>query len=279
MRTFSTPVSSVKFFTLTFILSWLIWIPLTLSHFHIGFFQIPEGLSSMVRLIGVLMPATSAIILTAQTGGRRAVRSLFLRLTLWQVNWRWWLVAVLVQPILLIVAGLSINWLSGEAEIHSETLASIGALIVNVIFLLIATLGEEIGWRGVALPTLQQRNSAAKASMILGLLWASWHLPFWLLLDTFDQYGFGYIGMNFLFVLPLTFYITWFFNHTQSSLLLAVMFHLTFNTVNTVLFPVTTHPGAFGVLIALESIMALIILRHLEPENASMVGTLNRSLQ
>jgi membrane protease YdiL (CAAX protease family) len=279
MRPFSTPVSPAKFFTLTFILSWLIWIPLALSHFHIGPFQIPEVISNIVRLLGVLMPAASAVLLTARNGGRSAIRGLLSRLALWRVHWKWWLAAVLVQPILLGTAGLAVNWLSGRAEIHAEGLTSMGALIANVIFLLIATLGEEIGWRGVALPALQQRHRAAQASVILGLLWATWHLPFWLLLDTFDQFGLAYIGMNFLFVLPLTFYITWFFNHAQYSILLAVMFHLTFNTVNTALFPVTTQMGAFGILIVLECIVALIISGHLEPEEATTISAYNRGLQ
>ena len=140
------------------------------------------------------------------------------------------------------------------------------AFFITVIFLLLATLGEEIGWRGVALPALQARQTALVSSIILGLLWATWHIPFWLLLDTFDQFGILYLGMNFLLIFPMTFYITWFFNHTKSSLFMPVLFHVTFNIVNTALLPVTTNIQAFGLFIAIEWIVTALIIRRLEPE-------------
>jgi uncharacterized protein len=267
MRPIITPVSPTKFFVLTFILSWLIWIPLALSHFEIGPFAIAEGISSIVRLLGVLMPAAAALILTSQAGGRGALRSLLSRLVLWRVQWKWWFAAVFLQPILLVLASMAINLVPGNSGIALTLPESASLLIVNVVFLLIAVLGEEIGWRGVALPALEQRQSAWKSSVILGLLWATWHIPFWLLMDTFDQYGFGYIVMNFL-LFPFTFFITWFFNHGRFSILLAVAFHLTFNIVNTALLPVTTNLGAFGILIALEWIVALFIFPHMESEES-----------
>ena len=94
---------------------------------------------------------------------------------------------------------------------------------------------------------------------------AAWHIPFWLLLDTFDQFGWAYLALNFLFVLALTFYVTWFFNHGQASLLLAVAFHLAFNIVNTAIFPVTANPDAFALFIAVNWLVTLLLLRHLEP--------------
>ena len=250
------------FFIVTFLLSWSIWVPLDLSHFGIAF-HIPESTSSIVRLLGVLMPAVSAILLTRITGGRGATRELWARLVLWRVNWKWWLAAVAGQPLLLMLAAVFTNSLSGS-KVTPEPLVSASAFIVNVIMLLVATLGEEIGWRGVALPSLQVKNSAVKSSGILGLMWAAWHIPFWLLLDSFDQFGIGYLGLNFLFVLPLTFYITWFFNHSQQSLLLPVMLHLTFNIVNTILLPVTLNVTAFLVFGVLEWIVMLFIFPHLE---------------
>lgn len=257
-----TPVSPVKFFGLTFALSWLIWIPLAMSHFGIAF-NIPVTTSNVVRLLGVLMPAASALILTRLTGGHDAVRNLWARLFLWRVDGKWWLAAVAGQPALLVLAAVISNLVS-DSKVTPEPLVSASAFIVNVVMLLIATLGEEIGWRGVALPSLQQENSALKSSIILGLLWAAWHIPFWLLLDSFDQFGAGYLFLNFLFVLPLTFYIAWFFNHSHQSLLLPVILHLMFNIVNTVLLPVTINVRAFMIFVILEWIAAFFILPHLE---------------
>jgi membrane protease YdiL (CAAX protease family) len=262
---YSYSIRSRTFFTLTYILSWLIWIPLDMSHFGIGPFHISEGISTLVRLLGVLMPAVSALILTSRAGGQDAVRTLLGRLAIWRVDWIWWVVAVLVQPVMLGVTGLLFNGLGGQPPISPVVLTSVAGLIVNIIFLAIATLGEEIGWRGVALPSLQSERNTIQASLILGFLWAAWHIPFWLLLDTFDQFGWTYLGLNFIFVLLGTFYITWFFNHSRSSLLLPVAFHLSFNIFNTALFPVTTSPEAFAIFIAIEFVITLLIVRHLEP--------------
>ena len=267
-------VRPAAFFGLTYLLSWLIWIPLALSHLGIGPLHIPEGVSSGVRLLGVLMPATSALLLTAWAGGGSALHGLLGRLRIWRVGWLWWAVAVVVQPGLLVAVGLLYNVFGGRPAVTGLPPVSAAALIVNIVMLALATLGEEIGWRGVALPALQRRHSARTASAILGLLWATWHLPFWLLLDTFAQFGVGYLLLNYLLILPTTFYITWFFNHSRSSLLLPVAFHVAFNIVNVAWLPVTTNIRAFGLFIVLQWIIAFLVLPHLEARqaNASSVG-------
>lgn len=261
-------IKPAHFFSLTFFLSWLIWIPLALSHFDIGPIHIKSETSDAVRLLGVLMPAASALILTARSGGRTAIGHLLSRLTLWRVDLKWWLAAVAVQPVLLVVAAFIFNLYTTGPKILPEPV-SISAVVVNGIILLIATLGEEIGWRGVALPSLQQDNTAFRSSLILGLLWATWHVPFWLLLDSFDQFGIAYLLLDFMFVLPLTLYITWFVNHGKYSVLLAIMFHLTFNLVNTALLPVTGHIGAYVIFIVLQWIVAILILPHLQTKEGS----------
>jgi membrane protease YdiL (CAAX protease family) len=250
------PVSVWPFFALTFVLSWLIWIPLALSHIGLGPVHIPEGLSSAVRLVGVLMPAAAAIALTAITGGRVAVRRLLTRLAIWRLHWGWWAAATLVYPAVLMVSALLYRWLPGQPAL-TFVQASPAALLVNIVLLAIATLGEEIGWRGVALPGLQARYSPLRASLILGLVWATWHLPFWVLMDTFDQYGAGYFVLNYLFIVPSTAYLSWIFNRTRSSLLLPVAFHLTFNIVNVAILPVTSAIGAYALFIFLQLLLVV----------------------
>jgi membrane protease YdiL (CAAX protease family) len=230
---------------------------------RVGPFHIPENLSSTVRLLGVLMPAVAGLWLTARTGGRAAVRGLLGRLAIWRVGWRWWLAAVVAPPAALVASGLAYNGLGGDPPVTPLLPVAPAALFVNVVFLALATLGEEIGWRGVALPALQQWQSPLLASVVLGLLGAAWHVPFWLLLDTFTQFGIGYLALNVLLVLPMTVYMTWIYNHTRASLLLPVAFHLAFNIVNVAWLPVTTCIGAFGLYVAVLWGVAFLIMRHL----------------
>jgi hypothetical protein len=267
----SVEVSPLHFFALTFLFSWLIWIPLDLSHYGIGPFPVLENVSGLVRLLGVLIPAAVAIFLTGKSGGGRAVKGLLSRLGIWRVGWKWWAAATLVYPLLLVITVLAYNTITGTAAVSFTWPSSLSFFLVNIIFLLIAALGEEIGWRGVALPQMQRKRSALVSSIILGLCWGFWHLPFWLLMDSIDQFGLGYLVLDFL-LLPLTFYITWLYNHSQASLLIPVAFHLTFNIVNTALLPVTNSLGTFILFVLLNWIVTLLILGRLEPAGKQAVS-------
>ncbi len=262
----SPSVTPLRFFLLTFILSWLIWIPLTLSHFNIGPFKISEDLSSIIRLLGVIMPMVSALLLTAMYGGRPAIRSLLSRLKIWRVGWKWWIAVVLVFPALLIFAGILYNLFSDQPPISLLPITS-AVLLANMLFLTIASLGEEIGWRGVALPALLQRYNPLTASSILGIVWATWHLPFWLLIDTLSQYGAGYFVLNYIFIVPTTFYITWIFINSKGSLLLPVVLHLIFNIINVAILPVTSTTNSFAVFVGLQLVLMLVIILKLRKKN------------
>jgi membrane protease YdiL (CAAX protease family) len=175
-----TSIRPRTFFAWTFLASWLIWIPLVASRWEIGPFAIPEGTSNIVRLFGVLMPAVVAIVLTARGEGRPGVGRLLGRLRIWRVGWRWWAAAVVVPSGLLIAIGLGWNLAGGAPPVEPVDDLTLALLVVNSVFLLIASLGEEIGWRGVAQPGLQRDATALRASLVLGILWAVWHVPFWL---------------------------------------------------------------------------------------------------
>jgi len=265
MRHTTSRVPPLAYFLLTFVLSWAIWIPLTLSHYAVWPLAIPEGVSAIVRLLGVLMPGVAALLLTARAGGGSAVKRLLARFAIWRVGWRWWAAAILVQPALLGLTALVYNTFWAEAPLRPIPFAGWGAWIANLVFLTLAGVGEETGWRGVALPGLQARRSAVVSSLILGLVWATWHLPFWILLGTTEQYGPGYFALNYLGFVPLTFYVTWFFNHSRASLLLPVVFHVVFNMVNVAWLPVTSSVQAYLLLIVAEWVVALLLVRRLEP--------------
>jgi len=212
------------------------------------------------------MPMVSALLLTAMYGGRPAIRSLLSRLKIWRVGWKWWIAVVLVFPALLIFAGILYNLFSDQPPISLLPITS-AVLLANMLFLTIASLGEEIGWRGVALPALLQRYNPLTASSILGIVWATWHLPFWLLIDTLSQYGAGYFVLNYIFIVPTTFYITWIFINSKGSLLLPVVLHLIFNIINVAILPVTSTTNSFAVFVGLQLVLMLVIILKLRKKN------------
>lgn len=92
---------------------------------------------------------------------------------------------------------------------------------------------EEPGWRGFALPRLQAQLGPLAGTLVLGALWGAWHLPQFLLPGWADQNGGLHpssIAVFLLTVLSVAIIMTWIFNHTQGSLLLAMAAHASVNT-------------------------------------------------
>ncbi len=100
--------------------------------------------------------------------------------------------------------------------------------------------GEEIGWRGYALPRLSQRFGLAPASIILGIIWATWHLPL------FFVPGANTFGQSFpLYVLQVTAVsvaLAWLYWRTEGSLLLVMLLHAAINNTKDIVPSVV--PGA-----------------------------------
>ena len=108
---------------------------------------------------------------------------------------------------------------------------AVGVLIVVVLEklipnILIPGIGEEMGWRGFALPRLQAKYGALIASLILGIIWALWHFPgYWMGAGIHNTPPLLFV----LFVVPFTIWITWVYNHTRGSVLISVLFHASFH--------------------------------------------------
>jgi membrane protease YdiL (CAAX protease family) len=132
-------------------------------------------------------------------------------------------------PFLLGLAAIGLHVLLGA----SYTYRAGGPLLLSLI-LGVLVLGEELGWRGYALPRLQARYGSLAASLILGALWAAWHL----INATIP--GMGAYWHSFaafaLFVIPQTILFTWLANRTRGSVLLAWLFHAAINTAGSQLF-------------------------------------------
>lgn len=212
----------LKFFVLAFAFTWFFW-----GLAVVGARGMIPTLPGFV-VIGTFGPMVAAIVLSAQESGRAGVRSLLGRVVRWRVSPVWYVVALL-GPILLYLAAMALNIVLGGQPPDLATL--IGALpiviLISVYMLIFVALGEEVGWRGYALPALQARYGALLASVILGVVWALWHLPQFFNPDTI------YSNMPFILQLalqvPLAILITWVYNSTRGSVLVVMLLHAVFN--------------------------------------------------
>jgi uncharacterized protein len=263
------PRSVTVFFLLAFVISWAVWIPSALASYGLIPFQIS---STPANLVGAFGPFLAALITTALYDGRAGFKSLFKRFLVWRVNILWYLFVLFWPPIFSLLKTGAAVLMGSAAPNFSQPpfitlyplpaeLKSTAPFIVFLPFIFIqqlilgSSMGEEPGWRGYALPRLQAGRSSLWASLVLGLLWGLWHLPFWLTKDNPTQQG--SIGWEILGLMATTVLFTWVFNNTKGSLLLALLFHNSI-AMTTLFLASADAPAWMGVALN-WSVVAIVI--------------------
>jgi uncharacterized protein len=174
------------------------------------------------------------VLMSWAAGGRPGLKDLAQRIFDPRlISARWWLLILLFFPALnLLAAALAgLLGLSAQPLDLSETrllLANPAQFFGFAFFvLLIGPLPEEIGWRGYLLDRLQVRWNALAASLILAVIWTSWHLPLFYLPGYFDPFGGAPPGLLPMFygILSVVVIYTWVYNNTHRSVLAVILFH------------------------------------------------------
>ena len=263
------------FLGLTFLLSWSIWLPMALDRYALLPARLNSTYVQVGRMLGTFGPAISAILLSLAIGGKPGAKVLLGQLGKWRVGWGFFAAAALVYPSLVfLVAGLY-RLLPGSGPLPFLPV-SVSSVIVTPIILALTVLGEEIGWRGFALPHLQRRFPAVQSSLILGTIHTFWHLPFWTVLGELDQFGWSYWLISWAFVLALTIYLTWLMNNTGNSVLMAVVLHGCYNLVSVSYLPITTVVPAYGIFTILAWVIAIGLIRRYGARRLERTGEARR---
>jgi len=203
------------------------WLAVGLGMLNLG---IPTILLSIFGSCVPTIVVIAVLGVTRDSAGRREVFGRFLR---WRVGFRWYLVAISPVAVSLVAAGLYFLFGGEATPADPEAPAfSVPSLLVMLLMgLLMGPLSEEAGWRGFALPRLQSRYNALVSSLILGLIWAVWHLPLWFVDTPQASMSFWLFSTYLVFS---TVVMTWAYNNSEGSLVLAVLFHLFANFGNEV---------------------------------------------
>jgi hypothetical protein len=221
----------------------------------------PISNSNPLFYLAVYAPSLSGLIVTACADGIPGLRDMFTRLLRWRVGLRWYLTVLLGMPALIVGSALLSGWFDGDplkfvrGHWHLALYPMLTSLVLDP-----GPLGEELGWRGFALPRLLKNRSALSASLILGLIWGIWHLPAFFI-QGLPQNQFSLpaflVGCVMLSVL-----MTWVFQHTAGSILFAILIHWLFNAD---FLPRGTLPAMAVIL----SVAALIVVAVSGPTHLS----------
>jgi uncharacterized protein len=223
----------VSYFVLAYALAWIL-IPLV-TNVSLGF-----------AFLALFSPAVAALIVAGITEGRTGVKLLLAKIVQWKVGWVWYVVAVGLPFVLAVL----VWWLAGIPSRPVQPLALTLVLAALVI-------GEEIGWRGFALPRLQERFSPLVSSLILGALWATWHLPN-AFIAGLSHYFYAF-PQFLLYVVGMTILFTWLATNTRGSVLLAWIFHAAINASGA-FFAIGDTARQWGLSAVVYAIAAIVIV-------------------
>ena len=239
------------FFALTLIVSWGIWF--TMAAGAKGWIHLPASARNW-QTLGAFGPGICALVVIGVLDGTNGIRRLFERLLIWRVGMIWYAVAFLLPTVISLLATALHMMFGGDAPdfanppIYQAVLPGIyaeynGWTILVPVFLqhlvLGSALAEELGWRGFALPRLQQGRSALAASVMMGLVWSLWAAPLYWMLGwiQLDERAFVLLG-----IIPGQILSTWIFNNTRGSLLLIVLFNNSSKVTDLFLTAAPAHP-------------------------------------
>jgi membrane protease YdiL (CAAX protease family) len=172
-------------------------------------------------------PFLAAAVVLGATTGRRGIKALFASMVRWRVGFRWWVVAI-AAPVLVTAAATGLNLALGADTPSADDLGRWTVVLPTaLVILLFPGLGgawEEPGWRGYALPRFLELRGPVMSSLILGVLWSGWHIPVFLVGDQHWS--------DLLLVVEVTVVLTWLFQNTLGSVLIAMVFHALNNSVS-----------------------------------------------
>ena len=215
------------FFVLAYGVTWILWAPVVIA--GVPAFSETRHVPSWYALPAVAVGVTgTAFAMTAVTGGRAGVRRLLQRLTCWRVGARWYLVAFLTIPLVELVITAAAT---GTDVLRALTPAALAlypaAFAAHFVF---GPLFEESGWRGFALPRMQERFGPMRGTLLLGGLWAGWHFflyaPGWI---SGGAVGLAGLAVFVAFTVSISVLFTWLSNNTGASLLLVMLLHGSIN--------------------------------------------------
>jgi CAAX protease family protein len=225
----------VRFFALTYAMAWACW--LAAAAVSGAAAPLLAMLRTPLLYLGTFAPSLVALFLTSRADGS-ARQALIDRIFIPGVRVRWYVFAAVYMVAVKLAVALLHRVATGAWPRFGETPWYVMAVATAISTPVQA--GEEIGWRGYALPRLAARWGLGPASVLLGLIWACWHLPLFFISAT-DTSGQSF-PLYLLQVIALSVAFGWLYGHTNGSLLPVMLMHAAVNNTKDIV--PSAVPGA-----------------------------------
>jgi uncharacterized protein len=254
------------FFVLAFLLPWVIWgTTIAQEHGWTGW-HIPQALAFWLGL------TTATFGTAALAEGWPGVKDLLARMVRARIGWPWYVAALLLTPALAFLAVTLGTALGMPTAVGTEVEpGAVPVLLVVSWWLFLLT--EESAWRGFALPRLQARMQPLAAALVLGVLWGLWHIPLFLFADSF-QSSIPFAGF-LLSILATSVLISWIFNHTRGSVLLAALFHTTTDVAIAYSGVMSAGTDLLWLMVTLQCLAAAAVVPALRTMPANVRGLIH----
>ena len=257
----------VFYFVFAFGFSWLMFLPGLLMYY--GVLSLSAQAVRSFAIAGLLGPVLSGFIMTSVIEGWPGISRLLRRIVRWRVGLQWYLFALIGVPAVMVLATIIRPGALESLDVSAQPIA----LAYLKAFVCMAIMGgplfEEPGWTGFAQPRLQQMYGPLLGGLLLGGLWALWHLPGFLIpsedirdipprgtvLD-FAVFALALVGLRLI--------IIWVVNNTRNSVLMAILVHASWNTFYVTslirLFPTPAVLGSYSSLTMAACALAFVLI-------------------
>lgn len=249
------------YFSFTFLFSWIIWLPL---YGHIfGLYNLPA--SPYQHTIGALGPLMASLLATFFFLKKAGIKILLSKC--FQIKPFVYSAIALLCPFLLALLASFTSYFISKTPISfsglfiSKEFPQFSPFIFFVYNLLFFGFGEEAGWRGFALPRLQNKMNALLASIVLTLFWALWHLPMFFYKEPFTSMSTTGVFGWFFSLLTGSILLAWLYNSSKGSILICAVFHTTIDIAFTANFTDKNIMNYMGFLITVWGVLIIIIFK------------------
>jgi membrane protease YdiL (CAAX protease family) len=251
------PRATRAFFLLALGITFGLQLPAVLAHRGVIAMRVEHLM--LPAALGAFGPLLAAVLVSRFESGAAGTRALFAPLRTWRVGAGWYLVALGVFAAIHVSGAAAYALLSGAVPGRWLYLPANGQ---QVAAMLVIPFAEEPGWRGFALPRLQQRYGPLEASLRLGAVWALWHTMMFVLQGTSPLT----FALSIANIVAGSVVFSWLYNHTRGSLLIAILAHAGAHLDNPAhALPGQVTPFAVYTLAMVVTALVLALARRVGP--------------